>query len=87
MHGCYNRAERNTEFFSVTEGDAVFATFSSATTLYSGHLCSVDTIGRSTGRLAGFTFDRPDLILSNVFPRPAETRPAAHLSPAPVHHV
>lgn len=53
----------------------------------SGHLCSADTILRSAGRLAGFTFDRPDLILSNVSPHPAEITPAAHLSPAPVHHV
>ena len=50
------------------------------------HPFSVDGIQRSRGRLAGFTF-RPDLILSNVFPRPAEHGPAARLSPAAAHQV
>lgn len=84
MQGCYNRGKKNIQF---GRGECSVATFLSGDIQYSGHLCSVDTICRSVGRLAGFTFDRSDLILSNMFPRPVETRPVAHLSPAPVHHV
>lgn len=59
---------RRTWVFQSGRGGCGVATFSSGAKQYSGHLCSVDTIRRSMLRLAGFTFDRPDLILSNVFP-------------------
>lgn len=92
MHKC-SCTEEHIQLFSLEgggrgsgDGECV-AIFSSRATQCSGHLHSVDAILRSAGRLADFTFDRPDLILSNVFSRPAETSPAAHLSPASVHHV
>lgn len=79
--------EQITESFTLKEGDVMSQHFHLELHCILSHLCRNDTICCSTERQAGFTFDQPDLILPNVFPRPVGTRPAAHLSPAPVHHV
>lgn len=64
------------EFFSLEKGDLVMEHFHLDLPC---HLCSADANCHTTATQTGVTFDQINLILSNMFPHPAETRPAVQI--------